>query len=248
MPGSNHAHKAPAVVRYGPSHEVWGGYRHIIESLIDEHGLKRVCDVGGGANPLLAIEFVRARGLQYTVLDISQTELDKAPEEYKRVLADIAGNALPEVGPFDLMFTKMLAEHVKSGERLHKNIFQLLERGGFAVHFFPTLYSLPFVVNRLMPENLASGLLDRIAPRDRHRHAKFPAYYSWCRGPTPRMLQRLEAIGYEVVEYRGLFGHGYYKRVPGLRSLHKAVVARLLRRPSAHLTSYALVILRKPKS
>jgi SAM-dependent methyltransferase len=234
-------------VCYGRSSALWPEYGKRLERLIDDHGLKRVCDVGGGANPVLPLEFVQSRGLHYTVLDISQEELDKAPAQYSKLRVDILAEELPNVGSFDLVFTKMLAEHVPSGERLHANIFRLLRPGGYAVHFFPTLYALPFVINRLIPERLASKILDVIAPRDRHQHDKFPAYYSWCRGPTKAMIRRLTGIGYEIIEYQGLFGHGYYKRIPLLRPLHERAVRYLLKHPIPQLTCYAFVVLRKPE-
>ena len=46
----------------------------------------------------------------------------------------------------------MLAEHVPDGYRFHSNLFELLKPGGVAFHFMPTLYSPPFVINRLLPE------------------------------------------------------------------------------------------------
>jgi SAM-dependent methyltransferase len=235
-----------STVTYGPSDPVWKSYSLELQRIVEERGLTRVCDVGGGANPVLADAFISNRKLQYTVLDISQEELDKAPAQYRKRCQDITAE-VPEVGAYDLVFTQMLAEHVKDGRALHQNVYAMLAPGGMAVHFFPTMYAPPFVVNRLVPERLAGWLLDLISPRDKYQNAKFPAYYDWCRGPTKRMLQRLESIGYEVVEYRGLYGHGgYYRRLPLLLAAHKAFCRLLTRLQVPQLTSFAFVVLRKP--
>jgi hypothetical protein len=114
------------------------------------------------------------------------------------------------------------------------------------VHYFPTLYALPFLVNMLIPEWFSSFLLDKILPRDRYQLGKFPAYYSWCYGPIPKMIIMLTDIGYEIVEYKGIIGSIYYKRIPILRDLHKLYMDYLVKHPNPYLTSFAQVILRKP--
>ncbi len=139
-------------------------------------------------------------------------------------------------------------EHVDDGERYYRNIFAALRPGGVTAHCFSTLYALPFLANRLLPEGLTSRLLDLFNPRDRYRQDKFPAHYSWSRGPSRRSIRRLRRLGYEVVEYRGYFGHPYYDRpaLKPLRALEDAKAAWLCRHPIPALTSYAVVILRKP--
>jgi len=115
-------------------------------------------------NPMLTTDFISSRNLDYVILDISENELGKAPDQYKKLAQDIMANDLSSTERFDLVFTRMLAEHVKDGELLHRNVYSLLNPGGFAVHFFPTLYAVPFLVNRLLPETL-SALLDFL-PRE----------------------------------------------------------------------------------
>jgi SAM-dependent methyltransferase len=236
-----------ATILYAKSVEGWWGYKPLLENLVDTYDLKKLCDLGGGVNPVLTTDFISSRNLDYTILDISQKELDKAPSQYKKLAQDITAEDLSIDQKFDLVFTKMLAEHIKDGELLHRNIYSLLNPGGYAVHFFPTLYALPFFVNRLVPEAFASALLDLFAPRDKCQQAKFPAYYNWCRGPTKKMTKRFTLIGYEIVEYKGFFGHeGYYRKVPLIEKLHKLISSYFLRHPNPHFTSYAWVILRKP--
>lgn len=235
-------------ISYARSDQAWGGFRDYVDSWLGKSGGKNVLEVGGGANPMIPLETLRERGLRYSVLDIAQTELDKAPAGYNKICADISSPNLKLDEQFDFVFSQMLAEHVPDGEQFHRNIHALLSDGGVALHFFPTLYTLPFLANWLMPERLADWVLTRLAPhRDRFRHGKFPAYYSWCRGPTQAQLTRFRSLGYEVEEYRGFYGNGrYYIRLPLLKALHDWRVKRLLKRPNPIFTSFAFVVLRKP--
>lgn len=234
-------------VSYGSFREAWRDHAATVRRLIEASGARTVCELGGGANPALPLDWVRARGLEYTILDVSPEELAKAPAGYRKLAADICGEPPPQAGPFDFMFSKMLAEHVASGERFHRNVYRLLAPGGLAFHFFPTLYAPPFVANRLLPDDLSSRTLQAFAPRDRHRHGKFPARYSWCRGPTRAQLARLRALGYEIVGYRGFFGHDYYRRVPPLHWAAARAADWLCAHPWASATTFAQALLRRPR-
>ncbi len=210
---------------------------------------------GGGANPALPIDFVREHQLDYTIVDISQAELDKAPAGYRKVRADIADPHHDIEGTFDLVFSMWCAEHVRSGETFHRNVYRLLADGGRALHLFPTLFAPPFVLNRLIPEWVSHSLLLLLQP---HRetdgdHGKFPAYYSWCRGPTAGQMRRLQRIGYSIEHYAAFFGHsgqvaygaGYLDRIALLARLHEWFSRRLVTRPVAWLTTFAYVLLGK---
>ena len=179
-------------ISYKKTEEAWKGYSNSLVSLIEKYGSKRICDVGGGANPILSLEYINYRDLAYSILDISESELAKVPDEYNKITQDICSPTLSIDGKYDFIFSKMLAEHVKDGEQFHKNIHKLLCDGGLAVHFFPTLYTFPFLVNTLLPEKLTYSLLEFIMPnRDLFRRAKFPAYYRWCRGPIKKQISKL---------------------------------------------------------
>lgn len=229
----------------------WTKAPEFLASVIDRESSRTVLEIGSGANPTLAPEEVTARGLHYTTNDLDAGELAKAGPAYETLLLDMATagrGALPSAS-FDLVFSRMVNEHVADGERYYRNIYDALRPGGVTAHCFSTLYALPFVVNRLVPERLASRLLDVFNPRDRYQQDKFPARYSWSRGPSERMRRRLTALGYEVVEYRGYFGHPYYNQplMKPVRVLEEAKSAWLCHHPIPALTSYAVVILRKPR-
>lgn len=239
-------------IRYASSTTAWGGYTGYVQDLIVRSGARRVLELGGGANPAIPLDFLERHGVEYTVLDISPTELAKAPAGYRTLCRDIGAARMDlsdRAGYYNLVFSKMLAEHVRDGEQMHRNVFRLLAPGGHAVHYFPTLYAPPFVVNRLFPERLTDHLLHWLeSGREQDgRKGKFPAYYSWCRGPTRRQLARLQGLGYAVEEYIGFFGHRvYYRRLPPVRRVHCWIADWLVSHPIPALTSSSYVVLGKP--
>lgn len=178
-------------------------------------------------------------------MDISPKELAKAPADYKKRLADIASPDFKIEDKFDLVFSKMLAEHITDAKQFHMNVLSCLNKNGLAVHFFPTLFTFPFFINYLVPEKLARALLNIFAPRDLHRQNKFPAYYRWCWGPTRKQIQKFTEIGYEINQYWGLFGHGYYSKIKIIQKLHDFKTSFLLRHPIPVFTNFAFIILRK---
>lgn len=224
------------------------GYDAFLRTLASRPHVKRVLEIGGGANPALPLDFVERNDLEYTVLDISPEELAKAPDGYLTIQADITSPDLIIPGGYDLVFSRMLAEHVRSGRDFHNNVLNLLAEDGIAFHFFPTLYAPPFVINRLLPERLSELILLVLQPgrTKEGKYAKFPSYYSWCRGPSSRQVEKFEELGYRVEEYIGFFGHlNYYKKIKPLLKAHAWISSTLAKHPLPWLTSLAYVVLSK---
>jgi SAM-dependent methyltransferase len=193
-------------------------------------------------------EVIVARRLIHTILDISQDELEKAPTHYEKIRADITAPVLAMGGTFDLVASAFVAEHVRSPRTFHRNVWNMLRPGGVALHLLPTLYTLPFAFNRVMPAMITERLLlhSQSFRNPEGRHGKFRAYYRWCRGPTRRQLVRLEDVGFAVIAYTGYFGHGYYVNLGPLHRIEQAKARALIRREALNLTSYALVLLQRP--
>jgi SAM-dependent methyltransferase len=235
-------------IRYARTTRDWhGDYLRRVQEFIVTSGARRVCELGAGANPALALEFVEEHELEYVVTDADPVELQKAPAGYEQFQVDLCARDFEPPGVFDLAFSASVAEHIAEPSLFHRNIGRLLDDGGRAMHLFSTLYALPFVVNRLLPEKLGHAIVQRL---DRFRapdgkHAKFPAYYRWCRGPTRLQLERLEGAGFRVDEYVGLFGHFYYDSVPLIQRVEDRAAEWLVDHPAPWLTSYAFVVLTK---
>jgi 2-polyprenyl-3-methyl-5-hydroxy-6-metoxy-1,4-benzoquinol methylase len=242
-------HRAPAIA-YKYFREAFTGYLPRLGRLIEEVGASRVCDVGGGAKPALDLGYVGSQGLDYVVVDVSASELAKASDGYVKVVADICEPGLDLGSPFDVVFTSMVAEHIKDPARFHANIRALLRPGGYAFHMFATFYSMPSVLNRLLPARVGEPLLQFVQPgrEPEGDAAKFPAYYRWCRGPSRRQLSRFADVGFTVEEYVGFFGHGYFESLPPLQRLSDALTSMKLKHPVPALTTDAWVVLRRPES
>jgi SAM-dependent methyltransferase len=227
--------------------EGWDKFPGFIEGVIANYTPKRVCEIGAGANPAIGQDVALRHGLQFRAVDEVETELRKSGMTETAVY-DVCGANAPVPGaPYDLIFSRMTAEHFRDPDQAYRNMLQALAPGGLSVHSFATLYALPFVLNRVLPDRVTDFLFDRFSPRDRDRHEKFKAYYSHCRGPLEGQLQFFRDLGYEVLEYRAYFGHNYYEfRLPLLHFVHRQKTNLLLRAPIAFFTSYATVILRRP--
>jgi hypothetical protein len=213
-----------------------------------ESGVTRVCDVGGGAHPVVELPRIRRLRLEYTVFDLSPGQLDRAGSGYETWSGNVldrgdVAELVRSRGPFDLALSRWTAEHMSDGRLFHENVYAMLRPGGTAIHLFPTLYSLPFVVNHVLSTDLSERLLFWAFPR---RHTKFPTHYSWCRGPTHRQITRLESIGYELVRYTGFFGHDFYRKLGPLHHANGLLAATLTKHPLPSLTSFSLVVLRRP--
>lgn len=225
----------------------WGKMPSLIEDIIRKYRLKNILEIGAGANPTLNKSAISDLNLFYTISDVDDNELIKADDVYKKVILDLSSGNVSSENKYDLVFSRMTGEHIKNGGLFHKNLYNLLLPGGLAVHCLSTLYAFPFVINRLFPENLSDKILKLFAPRDEYKHGKFKAYYSWARGPSKRMIDRFKKLGYEVVQYSGYFGHNYYSKIPVISTFEKIKAKLLLKYPLPFFTSYATIILKKPK-
>lgn len=235
-------------VSYKDLDELWQSYPGLLLELARRHDVSQVAELGGGANPVVGDAdkwgFVNRR----VVIDISDDELTKGNSDVETQTADLCQPVVDGHNSFDLVFSSLLCEHLPDPRKFHQNCFNLLRPGGLSVHFFPTLLTFPFVVNKFIPERLGHAVLSKIYKErlDHGSHNKFPAYYRWTTGPTRRAMKRFESVGFEVEEYCGTFGHRYYHQIPPLQSLEWAKSRYLLRHPAPAFTSYAIVVLRKP--
>jgi hypothetical protein len=211
-----------------------------------------VIDIGGGANPLLSAEFVRAHGLDYGLVDISQGELDKAPVHYTSKICVDMGASREEFGAalsgrtFDMAFSHMFLEHAQDPRQVHLNIGQSLRERGLAIHFYPSANNLPLALNRLLPESVSASLLRFAHPRRDldGKQGKFPAYYRMCGNRSPSLHARFREFGYEVLIHTGFVGHNYYSRIRLLDKMEQSMRGPLIRM-GIGLTTFQLLVLRK---
>ncbi len=147
---------------------------------------------------------------------------------------------------FDLAFSRMVFEHVADGQRAWSNLYQLLAPGGVALAFVPTLYAFPFVVNKLLPDDVAAKIVKLLYPnRTDDEDPVFPARYSWTYASERKMTPMLKAIGYREVVILPFYGHGYFERVPVLREIHAQFTALARKHDWRTVASYAYIAARK---
>ncbi len=224
----------------------WNKTETFAQDLILKYNLKSILEIGAGANPTINPEFIKKHDLKYTISDIDDDELKKADDIYTKLVIYLSSSSFNLPEKFDLVFSRMVGEHISDAKTFHQNVFNILNKEGISFHCFSTLYALPFVANRFLPDSLSNLLLHKIAPRDKHQHGKFKAYYDWSRGPSSQMIKRFENIGYEILEYVGYFGHNYYNKIPILNKIEEVKSKILLKFPVPLLTAYAHLILKKP--
>jgi SAM-dependent methyltransferase len=218
-------------------------YKNIVTALATN---RRLLEIGAGRRPLLTPEEIRERNIRYTANDIMQHELDLIPFAVDKAVFDSCGGIPPEcTGCFDVICSKMVQEHVNSGEKFYRNILKLLSNGGVALNFHPTLYSLPFLINRAFPEHLTRMVLRVLKPeRNGRKIPKFPARYELCysSATTASIISR---IGFSAVHIIPFYHHEYFAGIPGLRALDNALSAWARRRNIRALSSYAYTVVIK---
>jgi SAM-dependent methyltransferase len=221
----------------------------MVQGLIRESGFRSVMEVGGGRFPSFEQDEAVALGVDYTVNDISQRELSLAPDWVRTACFDIQTNdpnALAgHEGAYDLVYSKMVMEHVRSYRDAYRNIHTLLKPGGMAIAFHPTLYALPYVVNLAMPERLTAPLLLKLSS-DRHEGGgpKFPAYYDGC-VISRKLRDSLHEIGFSDVEQTPFYSHHYYNRIPVVRDIHRWISRAAASLRLTPIASYCFTIVRK---
>lgn len=184
-----------------------------------QSGPIRILDVGGGQFPFLAPEEI-PENAEYVVCDISQRQLDKCPSSYPHKFCfDICGELPGDIGKFDVTFSKMLAEHVESGERLYRNLYDLLNPDGICLNHHPTLFAVPFVINKLVPHAIAKRLVHLVFPTRKRNDSVFPAHYSWCTGLESVELPRRRKIGFSEVGVIHQYKHRYWRPFPIIREV-----------------------------
>jgi SAM-dependent methyltransferase len=227
----------------------WVNYKRVVRDLATHFAAHRLVEIGGGRDPLFDRNEINALGAEMTVNDISSVELAALPPGYHTACFDVAGDISGVAhlrNSFDLAFSRMVFEHVADGQRAWANLYELLAPGGIGLAFVPTLYSVPFVLNRLLPDKLAASIVKLIF---HHRTDKedpiFPARYSWCVADQARLRRMLTAIGYRDVIVEPFYGHGYYRYFPVIRDLHRRFTGMARRGDWRLLASFAYIAARK---
>ena len=185
------------------------GNRDFYEDLLPKY-LKpnlRVWDIGGGKRPAITPQVKQCLNLQVSGLDISQKELDAAPQFVydKTFCADITTFRGKENS--DLIICQALLEHVNCTRSTFTAINSILAAGGRALIFVPCRNALFARLNLLLPETWKRSLLFFFYPHARGKQA-FKSFYDRC---TPHDFRQLAAEHkFEIEEERIYFKSSYF--------------------------------------
>lgn len=239
------ARRAPDI----DSQWAWDNYRPTIEHFVREWGLTRLVEIGGGRDPLFTPEEAQALGIELTVNDISEEELRHAPAAFAKACFDISGDLAAsgaKLGSYDLIFSRMVFEHVKDVRKAWSNVAALLAPGGVGIAFIPTLYALPYVANMMIPEAVSQRIVKMLYPhRTDSEDPKFPAHYDWAFSSERKMRPMLEEAGFSDAHIVPFYGHEYFTRIPVVRELDAMLTRVAIRRDWRALTSYAYIVARR---
>lgn len=139
----------------------------------------RVLDVGGGKHPAIQLDLKRELGLEIVGLDIDADELAQArPGAYDAtIVGDVCQTHPP--GPYDLIVSRMVLEHVPNPQAALANLAAALAPGGVMIHVVPCAWAPFAIANRLLGNGIAKRLLFAFFP-ERRGQSGFPAYYRDC--------------------------------------------------------------------
>ncbi|WP_428629061.1 class I SAM-dependent methyltransferase [Sphingopyxis sp.] len=229
--------------KYFPA--AFNDYLQTLTDLIRQYPDAKILELGGGRLPSFKLHQLPSSISTYTVNDIDPAELAMTSDDYDKACFDVVGDVSQFKGQFDVIFSRTLIEHVKDGVKMHENVVSLLKPGGVAFHLAPTLYSPPFVMNKLLPERLSQRLLYTFFPKRGAHKDKFPAYYSWCFGNRAKMTAMLLKAGFADATIRSFYGHDYFRKIPIVRQVDGAFSALAAKHDWSSFGSYAHIIARR---
>ncbi len=97
------------IITYAKTTKIRENFLNSIKELISRYRFKTILDIGGDTNPTLPLEFISINNLDYTVLDMSKSELDKASSQYKRIICDVTKSNLDTTKKYDFIFSQLLS-------------------------------------------------------------------------------------------------------------------------------------------
>jgi len=201
-------------VENNKSETAWLSYKDVVLALSKG---KSVLEVGAGRRPIFTEKEIKYNNISYVANDIIKKEIDYIEFDVEKAVFDISG-VIPEkyLNRFDFVFSRMVQEHVTSGERFYKNIYSILSDGGVSLNFFPTLFHPIFILNYILPSKVSQIFLQSLHPRrNSNEIPKFPAYYHYCFS-TDEQIEKIRKCGFKEVYIYPFYGQSYLENIPFL--------------------------------
>lgn len=156
-----------------------------------------VVDVGGGRTCSFAARLPAGRDIRIVAIDVSAEELESNVTAHETRVADVTKRIPFGDGEVDLLVSRTALEHVSDVQSAAREMARVLPRGGQTLHLLPCRYALFAIVARVVPFDLAKGILHRIIPGSAGV-VEFDVFYDHGH---PRDLERVfVAAGFRQVE------------------------------------------------
>jgi SAM-dependent methyltransferase len=166
-----------------------------------------LADIGSGKQPFLQNDHINRANWRVIGLDISQSELDRAPiKSYDQtVCAPIEASPLRSVA--DAFVCQAVLEHVADNVLAFNKLGELLRPGGIGLIFVPSRNAVFARLNLLLPESVKRGLLFYFFPESSYAQG-FRSYYHRC---TPLEFTALaKQNGLELIEIKTYMASSYF--------------------------------------
>jgi len=221
------------------------GRRYFREQLVPRYlaRSKTIYDVGGGATPYLDPERKARLAARVIGLDVSASELARAPDGAYDATESVDIAAYSGRGDADLVICQSVLEHVHDVGGAFRSLASILRPGGRLLVFVPNRNALFARVNLMLPEALKRRILFALYPA-KQETCGFPVYYDRC---TPRDFRALaEASGLAVEEERHFFICSYFFGILPLYILWRLWIVIGERLFEGQAASTFCMVLRKP--
>lgn len=204
---------------------------------------KSVLEIGAGRNPLFSQVEIAAGDIDYTANDLDAGELAAMPEDLNSRAFNASGMVPDDcVSRYDFIFSRMVQEHLPDTLSYYQNLARMLRPGGIALNLHPVFFSLPFLINRHLPESITEPIL-YLTRRDRSSSIspKFPAVYDRCL-VSERVRESIKRQGFGYVWQRPFYGHGYYKFAKPIHILQRAYAKFLWQRKLTPFATFCYTV------
>lgn len=188
---------------------IFSRYLAVVVERMTVPGVRLVADVGGGRSCPFARFRQRGSGIQIAAVDVTAEAMQGNSDVDDKRVADVVQDGLPfGAEEVDLIVSRSVLEHLRDVDRFVTNCRAVLAPGGRCVHVFSCRRSPFAVLNRLLPERLAAGLLFFLRPAAKDI-CGYAAYYDRCYHSA--MTKVFERNGFEVEEtFVAYHSSGYY--------------------------------------